>query len=245
MRIAVCDDNWQCRARVTDLLHEYADQRQDKVVAFSVFSEPEELLAAHREKPFDIYILDIVMPGMNGIELGAALRADGGDAKIIYLTSSQEYAVESFRIRAFHYLTKPVEHDVLFRTLDEAIDSVSVRRDRSLIVKTKGSSARITFENILYAELSRRTVLYYLKDGSVVESTSLRVPFVDAVGELLRDRRFALCGASMAVNLHHVSQVEMEGIRFETGTQVHLGKKACRELRIKWNDFWIHEEETV
>lgn len=242
MRIAVCDDSWRCRAQVDDLLHEYVDQHQNEHLSFTVFSEPEALLQAHRERPFDIYILDIVMPGMNGIELGEAIRADAADSKIIYLTSSQEYAVDSFRIRAFHYLMKPVEHSTLFPALDEAIASVSIRRDRSLIVKTRDGSARITFDSILYAELARRAVIYHLKNGPAVETTSLRIPFVEAVEELLRDRRFTLCGASMAVNLHHISQVAAEGIRFEDGSQVHLGKKACRELRTVWNDFWLSEE---
>lgn len=245
MRIAICDDNWSCRALVTDLLHEYVDQHRNRSLSFVVFSEPEALLEAHQAKPFDIYILDIVMPGMNGIELGTALRSDCADARIIFLTSSEEYAVESFRLRAFHYLIKPVRQDTLFPALDEAVASVAIRRDRSLIVKTKDGSARLTFDSILYAELARRAVVYYLKDGTTVESTSLRIPFVEAVGELLRDRRFAPCGASMAVNLHHIAQVATENLRFETGLQLHLSKKTCRELRAVWNDYWLNEESSL
>lgn len=242
MRIAVCDDNRICRARVTDLLYDYCEQRRDREVSFSVFSEPEALLSAHRGKPFDIYILDIVMPGMNGIELGAAIRSDCDDAKIIYLTASEEYALESFRVRAFHYLIKPVEQDSLFSVLDETISSLSFRRDRSLIVKTRESSARVAFNSILYAELSRRAVTYHLTDGRTLESTSLRTTFTEAVKELLSDRRFALCGASLAVNMHHITMVEAEGIIFEGSQRVHMGKKACRELRAAWNDFWLSEE---
>lgn len=242
MRIAICDDNRLCRARVVDLMHDYCEQRRDRDVSFSVFSEPETLLAAHREKPFDIYVLDIVMPGMNGIELGTALREDSPDAKLIYLTSSEEYALDSFRVRAFHYLMKPVEQAALFPVLDEAISSLAVRRDKSLIIKTKESTARIAFDSILYAELSRRAISYCLTDGRVLESTSLRTTFTEAVKELLSDRRFTLCGAGMAVNMHHITMVETEGIVFEGGKRVHMGKKACRELRGQWNDFWLNEE---
>lgn len=242
MRIAICDDNNLCRARVTDLIHDYVEERRDKDICFSVFSEPEVLLAAHRESPFDIFILDIVMPGLNGIELGKALRDSSSNAKIIYLTSSEEHAIESFRIRAFHYLIKPVERESLFPVLDEAMASISLRKDRSLIVKTRDGSARLTFDSLLYAELSRRAIVYHLAQGRTVESTSLRSTFTEAVKELLSDRRFALCGASMVVNMHHISMVEAEGILFEDGSQVRLGRKACRELRVAWNDFWLSEE---
>lgn len=244
VRIAICDDENLCRKQVLAVATDYAEERQDQDIVFEMFSEPEALLQAAKEKGhYDIYILDIVMPGMNGIQLGQALRDSGCDSKIIYLTSSQEYAVDSFRVRAFHYLLKPIRKEAFFAALDEAISSISIRKDRSLIIKTKSGNARITFDSILYAELSRRTVVYHLSGGRAVESTSLRTNFSDSVQELLADKRFALCGASMAANLHHITAVENEGIVFQDSTRVFLGKKACRELRTVWNDYWLSKEE--
>lgn len=243
MRVAICDDDNFCRAQVLDIATDYAEERKDKDVVFELFSEPEALLRATRENGnFDIYILDIVMPGMNGIELGQALRDDGVDSKIIYLTSSEEYAIDSFKIRAFHYLLKPIEMEVFYAALDEAISSISIKKDRGLIVKTKENSARITFDSIIYAELSKRAIIYHLVGGKTVETTSLRTTFIEAVQELLADKRFALCGASMVANMHHITMVESEGIVFMDTHRVFLGKKACRELRSAWNDFWISEE---
>lgn len=242
MRIAVCDDNRLCRSHVEDLLHDYAEQRRDADITFSIFSEPEALLAALEQETFDIYILDIIMPGMDGIALGKALRNQGTDAKIIYLTSSEEYALDSFQVRAFHYLMKPAQREPFFAVLDEAIASISVRKDRSLIVKTREGSARISYDSLLYAELAKRAVLYHLTHGRTLESTSLRTTFTEAVKDLLADRRFALCGTSTTVNMHHITMVEAESIVFEDGSRVHLNKKACRELRMMWNDFWLSEE---
>ena len=243
MKIAICDDNEICRAQILDIATDYAEERKDKDVSFVIFSEPEELLKVTREEgDFDIYILDIVMPGMNGIGLGQALRYDGCDSKIIYLTSSEEYAIDSFKVRAFHYLLKPIQKDAFYFALDEAISSISVKRDKGLIVKTRENNARLTFNSILYAELSKRSIIYHLVNGKTVESTSLRTNFTDAVQELLADRRFTLCGASMVANMHHITMVETEGIVFLDTYKVFLGKKACRELRNTWNDFWLSEE---
>ena len=168
MRVAICDDDNFCRAQVLDIATDYAEERKDKDVVFELFSEPEALLRATRENGnFDIYILDIVMPGMNGIELGQALRDDGVDSKIIYLTSSEEYAIDSFKIRAFHYLLKPIEREVFYAALDEAISSISIKKDRGLIVKTKENSARITFDSIIYAELSKRAKYWNSESPSI------------------------------------------------------------------------------
>ncbi len=242
MKVAICDDEILCRARVLDIAEEYAEQRKDRNITFDVFSDPEQLLSASKEQgEYDIYILDIVMPGMNGIQLGEQIRNTNRDSKIIFLTSSEEYAIESFRVRAFHYLLKPIDKDAFFSVMDEAVSSLSIKKDRSLIVKTKENNTRITFDSILYGELSRRAVVYHLTDGKIVESTSLRTTFTDAVSELVKDKRFTMCGASMVANLHHITMVEIDAVVFLDKYKVYLGKKTCRELRLAWNEYWLSE----
>ena len=244
MRIAICDDDALCRSQILDIAVDYAEERKDTDVSFQTFSEPEQLLnTVVKEGCFDIYILDIVMPGMNGIELGQELRKHNYDSKIIYLTSSKEYAIDSFRIRAFHYLVKPIEKEVFYCVLDEAISTMSIKKDRGLIVKTKESNARLTFDSIMYAELTRRVITFYLVSGRTVVSTSLRTTFSEAVQELLADSRFIPCGASMVANMHHITMVEADGIIFLNRYKVFLGKKACRDIRTAWNDYWLSEEE--
>ncbi len=243
VKIALCDDDKSCLERVKEAAAAYAKARPDASLAFFPFSDPGEVLRQTKEQgPFDIYVLDVVMPGTDGIALGTALRAAGVDGKIIYLTSSREYALDSYRVRAFQYLLKPIETEAFFAVMDDAIRELSERKSRGIMVKTKSGSLRIPLDSVLYAELSRRAVKYHLTDGRTVETTTLRVPFPEAVGELLTDRRFVLCGASMAANLHHVTAVKSEGVVFRSGASVFLGKKACRELRTAWNTYWIHGE---
>lgn len=243
MKVAICDDESLCRAHVLDIATDYAEDRQDKDVIFEMFSGPEALLQATRENgSYDIYILDIVMPGLNGIRLGQALRDEGVESKIIYLTSSEEYALESFRVRAFDYILKPIEKQAFYTVMDEAISSIHIKKDKGLIIKTKDNNARITFDSVLYAELSKRVIVYHLVGGKILESTTLRTTFTEAVGKLLADKRFALCGASMVANMHHITMVENEGIVFMDTQKVFLGKKACRELRVAWNNYWMTEE---
>lgn len=242
MRVAICDDEAVCIARALDIATDYAEERKDKDIVFETFSEAETLLKATRENgSYDIYILDIVMPGMNGITLGQALRNEGVDSKIIYLTSSEEYALESFRVRAFDYILKPIEKQTFYTVMDEVISSINIKKDKALIVKTKYNNARITYDSILYAELKGRAIVYHLVDGKTVEANTLRTTFSVAVKDLLDDKRFVLCGASMAANMHHITMVENEGIVFMDTIRVFLGKKACRELRTAWNIYWLTE----
>lgn len=243
MRVAICDDDSLCRAQVLDIVADYNEQRKDTDLVFEMFSEPEALLnAVSKNGSYDIYILDIVMPTINGIQLGQTLRDVGVDSKIIYLTSSEEYALDSFRVRAFDYILKPIEKETFYTVLDEAIASIHIKKDKVLVVKTKESSTRIAFDSILYAELSKRGVVYHLVGNKTVKSTTLRTTFTEAVKELLTDKRFVLCGASMVANMHHIAAVENEGFVFMDTDRVFLGKKACRELRAAWIVYWSTQE---
>jgi DNA-binding LytR/AlgR family response regulator len=243
MKIAICDDESLCRAHVLDLANDYMEERKDVDVLFDVFSSPTALLDATRKgKEYDIYVLDIIMPDVNGIELGRALRENGAEGKIIYLTSSKEYALDSFKVRAFDYLLKPVDKETFFRVIDEAINSIHIKRDKCMIIKTREGSARAAFDSILYASQANRALFLRLTESKALESTTLRCPFSEAVAELLADKRFAQCGVSTVVNLHHITSVENEGIIFDSGERMFLNKRICRELRAAWNNYWIMQE---
>lgn len=244
MKIAICDDESRCLEQALVIAHDYAAQRKDKNISFLSFSHAEDLLeAAEKNGGFDVYILDVVMPGINGIRLGIKLRDLGYDGKIIYLSSSEEYALDSFKAKAFHYMIKPCQKDEFFQIVDEAIAAIAVKKDRSTVVKTKDRIVKLHFNQIVCIELVKRIAVYHLTDGKTVESISLRTNFPDAVADLLLDRRFTLCGAGLLVNMDHITEIGTEQIVFGDSHRAFLGKKACRDLRSAWNDFLFGEEE--
>ena len=246
MKIAVCDDNEPLRREILSLAAEYISRNPTREISCTPFAAAEDLLeAVERGGGYDIYILDIIMPGMDGIALGVRLRELGFDGRIIYLTSSPEYAIDSFQAKPFNYILKPINKDRFLSALNEAILSVSEKKEHTLIVKTKECSIRLTLDSIMYAQLNRRTVLYHLTNGKIVESIQIRTPFHEAVQELLHDRRFVLCGASMVANLHHITMIENDALVFNDTHRAYLGKKACREVRSIWYDFCFNEEDQL
>ena len=243
MKIAFCDDDALCRAELEAMLSEYISEHPEYDITYTAFSFSDDLLAAaDKIGGFDLYILDIVLQNdINGIELGVKLRQSNHEGKIVYLTSSEEYAIDSFKVKPYNYLMKPVARDVLFRMLDELYDIISHESHNNILIKSKESSTLIKYDSILYAELVKRAIIYNLVGGKTVESTTLRTTFSEAVKDLAADRRFVLCGSGMIVNLHHVKAVEADSLIFRNGSKVYLGKKLCREMRSEWNRFWFEE----
>ncbi len=243
MKIAFCDDDALCRSQLEELLAAYASERPDHNVSYTAFEYSDDVLdASARIGGFDLYILDIVLQNdISGIALGMRLREAGHEGKIVFLTSSEEYAIDSFKVKPYHYMMKPVGREPLFKLLDEIYEIVSHERHSNILIKTKESSLTIGYDSLLYAELVKRAVVYQLVGGKTVESTTLRTTFSEAMADLLTDRRFVLCGSGMLVNLHHVRSIEADSLLFRNGTRVYLGKKLCRDMRAEWNSFWFEE----
>lgn len=240
IKLALCDDEAEQRTAVGALLQEYAAARPSLAVKLSVFSSGRELLAAAEEcEGFDLYVLDIVMPELSGIDLGVRLRELYSGGAIIYLTISPEYAVDSYAARAFYYLMKPAGPENLFPVLDQAVEALEKKKAACVAVRTKDGLRRLRLDEILYAELAGRAVRYHLADGSSLDSVTVRSPFQEEAAPLLADRRFFLCGASFAVNLFYVSAVEKGFLRMDGGARVPLARGLAAQAKRRWSDYWL------
>ncbi|MDE6454374.1 MAG: LytTR family DNA-binding domain-containing protein [Dysosmobacter sp.] len=240
IKLALCDDETKQREAVGRLLREYAAARPALAVKLSVFSSGEELLDAAREcGGFDLYVLDVVMPGSSGIDVGMRLRELYSGGAIIYLTVSPEYAVDSYAARAFYYLMKPAKPDKLFQVLDQAASALAKQRSACVAVRTKDGLARLRLDEIVYAELAGRAVRYHLADGGSLDSVTVRSPFQEEAGPLLADQRFFLCGASFVANLFYVAAVEKGFLRMDSGIRVPLARGLTALAKRRWSDFWL------
>lgn len=239
LRFALCDDDEKQRTAVGRLLLDYAAARPGLSVKVSTFSSGLELLAAEEVDGFDLYVLDVVMPGLSGIQLGEHLREMGSSGIIIYLTISPEYAIDSYSVRAFQYLVKPVKPEKLFRVLDDAVAILEKERNACITVKSREGLRRVRLDEILYAELADRTVHYHLTSGERLDSTTIRGPFQEEIAPLLADPGFFLCGASFAVNLFYVTAVEKGCLLLDGGRRVPLSRSLAAQARQRWSSYWL------
>ncbi len=239
-KIAVCDDDAVEQTHTAALLRGYFKRRPALRAVISLFDSGQALLDAAKEgQGFDLYVLDIIMPGKNGIETGKALRKLGRDGAILYLTASPDYAVESYLTQAFFYLVKPVGQKQLFDVLDRAIADLRERKNEATIVNTPSGLRSIPLDNILYVERVDRFARYYLENGETVDSRTIRGPFREEMAPLLADERFVLCGVSFVLNLYHLKAVEKTEVLLDSGGRLPLSRTAFGEVKKAWMDYWL------
>lgn len=124
VKITYCDDSWIQQGLMDEWLKFYTAKKGITIEGVP-FSTGNDLMAAvEHGAAFDIYILDIILPGMRGTEVAAKLRERGDNGKIIYLTSSSVFGAQSEEVNAFGYLVKPIQPEQLYEILDRAIAEI-------------------------------------------------------------------------------------------------------------------------
>lgn len=243
LRIALCDDQEKQLDQTAALLQAYLQARPHLEGTLETFRSGSALLArAEEAEGFDLYVLDILMPDLSGIDTGRLLRALGEGGEIVYLTSSNEFAADSYDVRAFFYLLKPVAAEKLFQVLDGAVEKLNQRRAKAIVVHTAEGPRRILLEQIRYLERVGRCIRYYCTDATV-DSQSIRLSFREAAAPLLADRRFYLCGASFVLNFQHVTGVNGQTAMLDNGQMVTLPRSAAVEFKKAWGGYWLEVNE--
>ena len=129
---AFCDDDQTVLDQLSALLEKYRAQRCVQIQC-TAFHSPLDLLAEiEKGTRYDILFLDVIMPAENGITAAKEIRQYDNVVKIIFLTSSAEFAVESYVVGAYFYQLKPIWEDSFFRLTDSVI--AECRRADSLPV---------------------------------------------------------------------------------------------------------------
>lgn len=172
MRIAICDDNISDLSNLVSIINEYKERHKDKyTIEFTAFHSAVDFIAAlENGQKYDLALLDILMPIITGMAAAKEIRQFNQDMKIIFSTSSPEYAVESYSVGAYYYALKPIWKDKLFILLDKIISEIEISSRNSILIKSKIGLIRIHIKRLEYAEVITRSIFYHLTDGSVIEA---------------------------------------------------------------------------
>lgn len=151
IKIAVCDDS----SEQIELLKEYFGIYEEKYPGkadVSYFDLGTHLLDITQNNAFDIYIIDMIMPEINGIEVARALHERKDKGKILFLTSSKDYVFDAFNVKASDYLLKPISPEKLFDKINQLIGEIDEESPRTVSVKTSKGEVIIKVSDILYSQ---------------------------------------------------------------------------------------------
>lgn len=201
MKIAICDDERQFIDAVCPLLEQWGQNHNMKLTLYR-FTNGDDLINAHQKECMDLIILDVIMPLLNGMDTARELRNSSQTVPIIFLTSSKEFAVDSYEVKAFHYLIKPVAPVRLFSVMDDFLETFN-RPNHTFTAQTSQGFCRIAFNDVDYLEAQNKQVLVHLSNGKTIE---IRERFSKCEQIFSPENGFCCCHRSYIVNLNNIEQ---------------------------------------
>ena len=227
MKIAVCDDNQEELHRVASLLEDY---QAEKNVSISprLFESSVELASIAPQENFDLYLLDVLMPALNGIDLAREIRTFNTAVPILFLTSSPEFAVESYTVHAANYLLKPVSRESLFSALNDISAQQKADRKNYIIVKSNIGVRKILLSQLVYVEAQDRRVIYHLQNGGQVDCIAR---FSAIAGELLKNIEFIQPHRSYLVNMSYINIIGTMDMELQDHTVLPLAQRRVTEIK--------------
>lgn len=229
LRVAICDDEAAEAARIEGFVRTYGDYD------IKVYTSAKELARDVEDgTAFDLYLLDIAMPQLDGIELARIVRSYDETSVIIYLTGRDDRSLDAYNVRAAQYLVKPVSFDILRKELNTALAAVKAKNAKTFLIKTREGTEAIPFHRIVYCELSDRSLMCITADGGRLKSVSLRGSFDEAVAPLMFDARFVRPHVAFVVNLDYVRCVQKNNLLMRIGGSLPIAHRAIGEIKERY-----------
>lgn len=205
MLIAMVDDSLEDVNRLKEYLDRYGNETGTKHNSW-YFSDAESFLESNNSR-FDLVIMDIDMPGINGVDAARQLRQKGNSIVIMFVTNMPQYALAGYEVEAVDYVLKPLSYQDFALKMQKASRYVQRNRDAAITLQTADGLVSVQASEILYVE----SVLHYLMYHTTQGSWKVRGSMTQAEKEL-GAFRFARCNSGFLVNLRHVQAIEKEDV---------------------------------
>ena len=215
-KIAICDDMEEDVKYISSAVNKWAE-KENITVDIEMFPSAESFLFRYAEqKAFDILLLDVEMPSMNGVELAKRIRKENDAVQIIFITGYTDYISEGYEVSALHYLVKPLSETKLFEVLNRAVLKIR-KNEKALFLSLAGEMVRIPIYEIKYLEVQQNYVTVHSKKDYTVKKT---------LGEFERelDERFYRMGRSFIVNLSCIDKITKTDVFLSDGSVIPLSR---------------------
>ena len=242
IKIAFCDDDMEVLHQMNELLDRYRVERNEDIT-YAAFQSPFELMTEIEKgiRP-DILFLDVVMPGQNGMDVAKEIRQYDTNMKIIFLTSSPEFAVESYSVGAYFYQLKPIWEESFFRLMDAVLAECEKKKKNSLILRSKDGITRIDLQQLEYCEVLGRKLLFHLENGAVLESAG---SLDDLAGQLMQYSNFFRPHRSFLVNMEYIQNISSRSIKMVNDAEIPIPHGKCSEIKNTYMEYAFNGEQAV
>lgn len=221
-RIAVTEDDPKYRAELQQFFERYT---KEKGIDIKVdYYENGLDIAEMAGQRYQVILLDIEMPHMNGMESAARIRAADENVQIMFVTHTAQYAVQGYEVGAVDYVLKPVQYYALAMKMDRVLQRCRVRESTKLLISNAEGQFHINTENLCYIEVCNHELCFHLTDRKLTATGTLK-----EMEKQLNQQAFVRCNNCYLINLKYVDSIQMDCVGVQ-GERLKMSRGRRKEL---------------
>lgn len=235
IQIAICDDEEllleEIKAETEDCL-----KKQQIFSMITTFTNSERLLYELEEGTlFDLFLLDIEMPGISGMEMAGRIHEKLPEALIIFVTAHYKYAIDAYELNIFRYIPKNQIKERLPHAVIDAVTILENQNTEFYVVSNQNRIERIPLKNVVYIIRDGKNAAFYLEGTKEV----FRVrKTLSKVYESLNPQEFVYIDRGCIINLKHLAGIANSSCTMTDGTVLAVAQSRVVELKKMLNEFW-------
>lgn len=234
VRIAIADDEIEFAKRAEEITVRFF-RSQRKRCETVIYQKPRELLWDIEDGySYDIYLIDIEMPEISGMDLAHAIRQKRDDPYIIFVTSHVEYSIKGYEYNAWRYIMKSEMENNLLLALDSMMKRWEKEPENFYVFKTQTMVSKVMYSDIYYLHKDGKYTYFYTAQGIYKERSPLT-----RVLENLDSTEFVFSHRAYIVNLKHVIRLkDNNNIVMRDGTEIPSGSLHFQHVKEAINNYW-------
>lgn len=222
VRVAFLDDSKEDRELLAGYLERF-QKEQNMPMKLSSFGSSLDFLEEY-SGGYDVILLDVEMPGMDGMEVAKEIRRLDEMTGIIFITNMAQYAIRGYEVNAIDFIVKPVQYFNFAEKFRKALDFAGKRREREILLNDEDGIVKISVSDVYYLEKNKNYLIYHTNKGEFRERGTMHM-----AKEKLGDQSFAECTSGCLVNLRHVERVGKDTIVVKGG-ELPISRRMRRDF---------------
>ncbi|MGN0467348.1 MAG: LytR/AlgR family response regulator transcription factor [Acutalibacteraceae bacterium] len=230
MKIAVCEDDKLSAQKLVDYIREFM---KSTVFDFSidVFYNGKDFRKS--KEIYDLVFLDCQLPDINGLDLAKELRRQEIESAIIFVTAYDDYVYESFEVRPFRYILKPIDEDKIRKALIGFISSYE--KKCYIVITTARKNMVVNSKDIVYVESDGKYSIVRLINNASFKSTKSISDYQSEIGE--ESHSFFRTHRCFLVNMKYISGIDGNIINFINGEKAEISRRNVSDFNKKYMNY--------